>query len=391
MFNNHHLPKSLINEAANVLGETNSDFDLPPALAEIVKEAAADYVQCPTREDRKAIIEWHIEQVMNINDVEQQTIVNFERAVEYTVNEGILDTAKGAIKGGLGAIGNNLKNTRVIGNVLGANVADAASKPVSSIAKHGMKPVSKGLKSVAGDVRRSVGQAGETAKELVANIGRLPAEAVQGAIKGAKAAQSQSETPKTSKPSPNARVLGRKGTDLINRFHRMYGTKSEQHELLDVLGSLNEEEFNAYLDILSESELELLEQILVEAGLIDSLASTGVSLYKGTKAAFNAGKKAYNKSQKNLEGRSLTIGFGPKKKPASPSKPERTSPKPQTSLHNPQTSLYNPQTENQTERKTDDDFDPNSKHANDYQAAAGRGDYNEVIRLGHLMRQGKNK
>lgn len=35
-------------------------------------------------------------------------------------------------------------------------------------------------------------------------------------------------------------------------------------ELLDVLASLNEEEFHAYIDLLSESEIQLLQQIINE-------------------------------------------------------------------------------------------------------------------------------
>ena len=188
MFNNHNLPKSLVNEAANVLGNTNTDFDLTPELQSVVAEAARDYVQCPTQEDRKAIIEWHIEQVANINDLEPHMIVNFERAVEHAVNEGIMKTG--------------LAFARTL-----ANVFTGQGDPASGV-------LSK-----------------EEGKSLTKQLRKREPKMKSGLHQG--------------RPAPK---LQKNSVDYT--------------ELLDVLGSLNESEFAAYIDLLTESEFAALEQIL---------------------------------------------------------------------------------------------------------------------------------
>jgi hypothetical protein len=205
MFNNHNLPKSLVNEAANVLGNTNADFDLTPELQSVVAEAARDYVQCPTQEDRKAIIEWHIEQVANINDLEPHMIVNFERAVEHAVNEGI--------------------GSGVMKFVSGMSQIPAAAKNVVRRGKIEIRGLAKG---------RTARRAGVVDKET-SQTTVTPQD---------KEAQQQSGLYQ-GRPAPK---LQKNSVDYT--------------ELLDVLGSLNESEFAAYIDLLTESEFAALEQIL---------------------------------------------------------------------------------------------------------------------------------
>jgi hypothetical protein len=196
MFNNHHLPKSIINEAANLLGSTNNDFELTPELSEIVVEAACDYVQCATLEDRKAIIEWHIEQVANINDLEPQMIANFERAVEYTVREG---KAMDAMRGGMEA------------------------------AKRAGKRVVRAVKGAAGTLGSAI--TGETDPKAGVYTG----------------------------------VAGQQLTRKLAKRLPMQTNSVDYSQLMDALAELNEQQFEAYVDNLSESEFVALEQILAES------------------------------------------------------------------------------------------------------------------------------
>jgi len=196
MFNNHHLPKSIINEAANLLGSTNNDFELTPELSEIVVEAACDYVQCATLEDRKAIIEWHIEQVANINDLEPQMIANFERAVEYTVREG---KAMDAMRGGMEA------------------------------AKRAGKRVVRAVKGAAGTLGSAI--TGETDPKAGVYTG----------------------------------VAGQQLTRKLAKRLPMQTNSVDYSQLMGALAELNEQQFEAYVDNLSESEFAALEQIVSEA------------------------------------------------------------------------------------------------------------------------------
>lgn len=196
MFNNHNLPKSLINEANSILGKTNTDFELPQVLQDVVAEAARDYLLCPTQEDRKSIVEWHAEQVIDTDELEQNVLVNFERAVEHAANNGM--------------------------------VAEAKDK----------KPATERIADIV--AKR------EEREEKAAGPKKPLAKSTRGMG--------------LSKTERIAHILARKA----ERKKQMQTNSVDHSHLLDVLASLNEDEFNAYIDILSESEVAALEQIINE-------------------------------------------------------------------------------------------------------------------------------
>lgn len=233
MFNNHHLPKSLLNEVASVLNNTNADFDLPQVLQDVVAEAARDYVMCPTREDRKAIIEWHIEQVMSLDDVEQQTIVNFERAIEYAANGGKIMEAKDERVG----LTPEQKQT---------SKAVAYNKRLNTV-----RPGSAGFVNPDGRVTRIDGTVPKISPSKITK-------------EGSKKMQDAAYTKKLNTVRPGSAGVVTPTGQVVSPNDPRAQVKNEQFELLDVLASLNEEEFHAYIDLLSESEIQLLEQIINE-------------------------------------------------------------------------------------------------------------------------------
>lgn len=194
MFNNHNLPKSLINEVSNLLGNTNADFELPQVLQDVVAEAARDYLMCPTQEDRKAIVEWHAEQVIDTDELEQNVLVNFERAVAHAAASGVVAEDK-----------DKKPATERIADIVAKKEAKAAGPK---------KPLAKSTRGM-----------GLSTTERIAHIVARKAE----------------------------------------REKQMQTNSVDHSHLLDVLSSLNEDEFNAYIDILSESEVAALEQIINEA------------------------------------------------------------------------------------------------------------------------------
>ena len=194
MFNNHNLPKSLINEVSNLLGNTNADFELPQVLQDVVAEAARDYLMCPTQEDRKAIVEWHAEQVIDTDELEQNVLVNFERAVEHAANKGM--------------------------------IAEAKDK----------KPATERIADINAKRQARVAGPKKTLAKSTRGMGLSTTERI-------------------------AHIVARKA----EREKQMQTNSVDHSHLLDVLSSLNEDEFNAYIDILSESEVAALEQIINEA------------------------------------------------------------------------------------------------------------------------------
>lgn len=300
MFNNHNLPKSLINEAANLLGNTNTDFELPPELQEVVLEAARDYVMCPTQEDRKAIIEWHIDQIMDIKDVDQQVIVNFERAVEYAaVNENIV----GAMAKGLGAA---KKAAKKVGETImgegkpthktpGVYVGPGHTKKSieaaerKAIVKEQAEQINENPALLAG-VRLAAPVLARGAARLagpaIAGATRVVPKVAQAAAPIARGALGAAQTVVTKLPGAvddigdtanavlpvvqNINKIVKAIRDIKthiggNKEAEKETTKEDYSHLLDVLSTLNEQEFDAYLDMLSEQEVEMLEQILEQA------------------------------------------------------------------------------------------------------------------------------
>jgi len=241
MFNNHNLPKSLINEVANLLGTTNSDFELPSELQEIVAEAARDYVMCPTREDRKAIIEWHIDQVMDIKDVDSQVIVNFERAVEYTAfNEAA------PIVGAIGRVAMQAAKNPAVQQA----AAKIASDAVGGMINRAKKKLEPELTNEA--KKRSFG---ETMRLMARQAGvRL----------GHKQPQ----------PQPEKKSIG--NVPLVHKGPEPMQDSVDYSQLVQALSELNEQELSAYFDIvtvgeggmLSEQQAEDLYRALVEAEII---------------------------------------------------------------------------------------------------------------------------
>ena len=239
MFNNHNLPKSLINEAANLLGTTNKDFELPSELQDIVAEAARDYVMCPTQEDRKAIIEWHIDQVMDIKDVDTQVIVNFERAVEFTVVNEAAPIVAAAGRLAMQAAKNPV-------------VQQAAADVVGGLIKKKLDPATQTNEAKE---ERSFGEKMRLmARKAGVRLGQPRAKKV--------------EPPKT----PTGKVpLVHVGPEPLPMNNSV-----DYSELIKALSELNEQELSAYFDIvtvgeggmLSEEQAEDFYRALVQAEII---------------------------------------------------------------------------------------------------------------------------
>jgi hypothetical protein len=231
MFNHHNLPKSLLNEVANLIQNTQNDFDLPNELQEIVAEAAADYILCPTHEDRKAIIEWHIDQVTDINNLDSQTIVNFQRAVEHAaLSEGKKPIKKPKPEG---------SEENVVGGVGG--------EPI-----HGKQMYKEAAEEKPGKV--------------LLRLKKLPPPVHTGYDKPLETLQ---RVPTGEEPGVFDR-LHALVKDAHSKLQSLFGKKDNEPtkesyvygEYLEVLSSLNEQEFEAYINILTEREMNMLENIL---------------------------------------------------------------------------------------------------------------------------------
>lgn len=274
MFNRHNLPKSLINEAASLLNASNSDFDLPAELQEIVSEAARDYLMCPTQEDRRSIIEWHIEQVTDIKELDPQVVVNFQRAVEHAaINE------QSGFEGGF-----NPKSP-------------AMPEPKDSGSKTFRTPGIRTGQEGSEVVRRYLRLKGELPTETPAPTGDIPlvakgklGESVELNEMAPVAAVAARVVPMAARALRNPAVqqaLVQGGTELVSsaaeRLKKKINPEPEVQTngvdyapLLDVLSTLNEQELNAYFDIvtigdggmLSEEQAEQLYNALVEAEII---------------------------------------------------------------------------------------------------------------------------
>jgi len=309
MFNNHNLPKSLVNEAANVLGETNTDFDLPQELVEALAEAVADYRMCSTFEDRRAIIEWHAEQAIDKYDLDAKDLNNFARAVEYAaLNEGFVKDAVGKLKtvgkdviktltrvskprerrAEAGRRSINRKGLRTestdrsqlidaIQNMNEQQLNDYLNSLTESefkvlqqideiaplIAAGGM--ALRGLASAGGAALRAgtgivkgVGQGLARAGGAAASAAKPAVQAAGSAIK--RGAQAGLETATGS----IVQQMAQSAADRLKKQHMQTSSFDYDH-LLNVLDSLNEAEFEAYLELLSESEIAALEQIIEQS------------------------------------------------------------------------------------------------------------------------------
>lgn len=274
MFNRHNLPKSLINEVAGILNDTHTDYELPPELQAIVSEAAKDYIMCTTQEDRKSIVEWHIDQVIDINELDQQMIVNFERAVEYAAVNEKFDTGKildKALHRGYGAVEDLVKKVgaKITGKdkpthdepgvVLGPDKSKAVRR-LGRVTGMGNPPAEHEQPETPKDVPPVVkGKLGESLNEM--------APLVAGAIRLA---------PVIARTAGAVTAAVGAAKDLKKKIKGDESTQTEQYqELIEVLSTLNESEFEAYLDLLDESQLEAFNQMIFEMAK-DSLKKAGI-------------------------------------------------------------------------------------------------------------------
>lgn len=288
MFNNHNLPKSLVNEAANVLGETNADFDLPQQLVEALADAVADYRMCSTFEDRRAIIEWHAEQAIDSEDLDAKDLNNFARAVEYAaMNEGV-GRVLGSVAGAASKIGKKIQD--VVSKAVPGGKYRTPNPSQEAVNRLMRQRNNQATTTPQPENSSSPPEKSKPESDLDLDHRFRSGEAL--VPKDTRWDSNQPPQPISSKnvtgPDMKA-IMGRKnlygGTNFYhgglvrpgsmsrkNYYEPRYyiepqSSKKESvdySQLLDVLASLNEDEFNAYLDLLSESEIAALEQIINE-------------------------------------------------------------------------------------------------------------------------------
>lgn len=85
MFNNLNLTKSLLEAVQKVVTDNKEEFSLPKPLMEAAEAAAKASFNCMTLEDKKNILGEHFSRAVEANnlDFDTNTVVNFERAVNY--------------------------------------------------------------------------------------------------------------------------------------------------------------------------------------------------------------------------------------------------------------------------------------------------------------------
>lgn len=225
MFNHLSIPASMLSDAQELLGNTNSDFGLTPQLATAVAEILPDYHACMLREDRRNLLKAVFQE--NAPDKADETMFrNFCEAVEYSVKKGSIDErvmakAKGtesqAKKSGLSIVSKDDVNSD--------NTSTMRSR------QFGPRSTASDKNKAASNYKSSSGLAGK-----------------ESARSAAKAASRKTNTGGYPNNHPTT-------TESVDN-------SDEGRELMDLINSLSEAERIECINSLSEEQLLTLDSIL---------------------------------------------------------------------------------------------------------------------------------
>jgi hypothetical protein len=239
MFNRHGLPASLIKSSNEILENSKSKYDLPEQLTDILVETATDYSKCSIREDRKELIDHHINQVMDIASLDRNTLIVFENAVDE----------------------------------LARDLMNEKSNPFFDK----MKKKKEENSSKEDDKKKDDKDDGDDEDKKDKE----------------KSSKKDDDDKEDDDESSNEKDTDKKGQKKYRQFLKFkkkdnkkkpennFGSKKDDDKkenkgieekleyFLDVFLALNEEEMDAYLDILSEEEINILEEIIDQAKTIN--------------------------------------------------------------------------------------------------------------------------